>query len=89
MLASRKRPARHNEEARRLGYHPSQLRSLLIIVTVWSEQDLDRILARGVVIIERLGTDESDALAALERWKQNIYLVRQLIPNEISSTRVR
>ena len=64
-------------------------RLLLIIDTVWSEEDLDRILARGVVIIERPGTDESNALAALSRWKQNIYLVRQLIPNEISSTRVR
>lgn len=56
---------------------------------VWSEADLDKILARGCFVIERPGTDESSALAALERWRDKIYLVPQLIPNEISSTRVR
>ncbi|KAG7006290.1 nicotinamide-nucleotide adenylyltransferase [Physcia stellaris] len=56
---------------------------------VWSKVDLDRILSRGVFVIERPGTDESDALAALSQWKEKIYLVPQLIPNEISSTRVR
>ena len=31
----------------------------------------------------------NSALAALQPWKQNIYVMPQLIPNEISSTRVR
>jgi len=56
---------------------------------VWSKVDLDRILTRGCFIIERPGTDETNALAALSYWREKIYLVPQLIPNEISSTRVR
>ncbi|KAL8797786.1 MAG: hypothetical protein Q9195_000138 [Heterodermia aff. obscurata] len=61
----------------------------IVLVALWSTIDLDRILSRGVFVIERPGTDESDALAALSQWKENINLVPQLIPNEISSTRVR
>ena len=59
------------------------------IYVVWSEADLDRILSRGVFVVERPGTDETDALTALSQWKEKIHLVPQLIPNEISSTRVR
>jgi nicotinamide mononucleotide adenylyltransferase len=42
-----------------------------------------------VFVLERHGTDMDSALAALQSWRQNIYVMPQLIPNEISSTRVR
>lgn len=47
---------------------------------VWSEQDLDHILGRfGTFIIERTGTDIDDALANLQPWKHNIYVIQQLV----------
>ncbi|KAL9113877.1 MAG: hypothetical protein Q9227_002011 [Pyrenula ochraceoflavens] len=57
---------------------------------VWSEPDLDHILGRyGTFIVERAGTDLEEALANLQPWKDNIYVIQQLIPNEISSTKIR
>ena len=57
---------------------------------VWSEPDLDHILGRyGTFIVERAGTDLEEALASLQSWKENIYVIQQLIPNEISSTKIR
>lgn len=40
-------------------------------------------------MLERHGTDMDSALASLQPWRHNIYVMPQLIPNEISSTRVR
>lgn len=57
---------------------------------VWSEDDLEHILGLyGVFVVERNGTDVDDALASLQRWKENIYVIQQLIQNDISSTKVR
>jgi len=57
---------------------------------VWSDKDLDHILGRyGIFIVERSGTDIDDALAALEPWKENIYVIQQLIQNDVSSTKIR
>ncbi len=57
---------------------------------VWSDKDLDHILGRyGSFIIERTGTDIDDALASLEPWKHNIYVIQQLIQNDVSSTKIR
>ncbi|CUS14542.1 unnamed protein product [Tuber aestivum] len=65
---------------------------------VWSQSDLNHILtAHGLFIIERSGSDISDALAPLKEWSdamgkdwmENIHVVRQLIANDISSTRIR
>ncbi|KAI9837171.1 MAG: hypothetical protein M1837_003103 [Sclerophora amabilis] len=57
---------------------------------VWSYEDLDRILGEyGTFIIERSGIDIDDALASLQQWKANIYVIPQLIPNDVSSTKIR
>ncbi|KAL8660103.1 MAG: hypothetical protein Q9226_000095 [Calogaya cf. arnoldii] len=57
---------------------------------VWSQEDLNHILGRyGVFIVERTGTDIDDALAALTQWRQNIWVIQQLIQNDVSSTKIR
>lgn len=57
---------------------------------VWTEQDLEHILGQyGVFVVERGGTDLEDALIGLERWKDNIYVVQQLVQNDVSSTKIR
>lgn len=57
---------------------------------VWSEKDLDHILGRyGVFIIERSGTDIDEALASLHNYRDNIYVIQQLIQNDVSSTKIR
>ncbi|KAN0126234.1 Nucleotidylyl transferase [Lactarius tabidus] len=57
---------------------------------VWSENDLDHILGKfGTFIIERAGSDMDQATEALARWRHNIFLVPQLIQNDVSSTKVR
>jgi len=57
---------------------------------VWSEADLDHILGRyGTFIIERSGTDVAQATDTLSAWRSNIYIIRQLIQNDVSSTKVR
>ncbi|RJE18095.1 nicotinamide mononucleotide [Aspergillus sclerotialis] len=57
---------------------------------VWSEKDLDHILGKyGSFIVERSGTDIDEALATLQPWKDNIYVIQQLIQNDVSSTKIR
>ncbi|KAF7858865.1 hypothetical protein EAF04_008907 [Stromatinia cepivora] len=57
---------------------------------VWSEEDLQHILGQyGTFIVERTGTDIEDALASLEQYKRNIYVIQQLVTNDISSTKIR
>ncbi|GJJ11289.1 hypothetical protein Clacol_005521 [Clathrus columnatus] len=57
---------------------------------VWSPADLEHILGKyGALIIERAGTDVSAATEALAQWRHNIYLVPQMIFNDVSSTKVR
>lgn len=57
---------------------------------VWSEPDLDHILGKyGSFIVERTGTDSEEALKTLQKWISNIYVVKQFIPNDISSTKIR
>ncbi|KAL3422080.1 nicotinate nucleotide adenylyltransferase [Phlyctema vagabunda] len=57
---------------------------------VWSEADLNRILGRfGAFVVERTGTDIDDALSNLQPWKENIYVLQQLIQNDVSSTKIR
>ncbi|KAL8779448.1 MAG: hypothetical protein Q9213_006932 [Squamulea squamosa] len=57
---------------------------------VWSQEDLNHILGRyGVFIVERTGTDIDDALAALTQWRHNIWVIQQLIQNDVSSTKIR
>ncbi|TVY33554.1 Nicotinamide/nicotinic acid mononucleotide adenylyltransferase, partial [Lachnellula occidentalis] len=57
---------------------------------VWSSDDLDHILGGyGACIIEREGTDIDDALSSLQNYKDNIHVVKQLIQNNVSSTKIR
>ena len=57
---------------------------------VWSEKDLDHILGKyGSFIVERSGTDIDEALATLQPWRENIYVIQQLIQNDVSSTKIR
>ena len=72
--------------------HPYYEHVILIQCTigVWSQEDLNHILGRyGVFIVERTGTDIDDALAALTPWRQNIWVIQQLIQNDVSSTKIR
>ena len=57
---------------------------------VWSPEDLDLILGKyGAFIVERSGTDIDEALSSLQQWKDNIYVIPQLIKNDVSSTKIR
>ena len=40
-------------------------------------------------IQERSGTDLDDALTSLEEYKDNIYVIEQLVQNDVSSTKIR
>ena len=63
---------------------------LIIIQGVWSHDDLDHILRRyGAFIVERTGTDIDEALSSLVQWRDNIYVIQQLINNDVSSTKIR
>ncbi|QUC16908.1 uncharacterized protein UV8b_01149 [Ustilaginoidea virens] len=57
---------------------------------VWDARDVDHILSNfGVFVLERTGTDLETALGQLKRWEKNIHVIRQVITNDISSTKVR
>ncbi|KAF8316212.1 Nucleotidylyl transferase [Cantharellus anzutake] len=57
---------------------------------VWSPADLEHILGRyGCFIIERAGSDVDEALESLSAWHDNIYVIRQMIQNDVSSTKIR
>ncbi|KAJ2895845.1 putative nicotinamide mononucleotide adenylyl transferase protein [Zalerion maritima] len=57
---------------------------------VWDSNDLDHILGRfGVFIIERAGTDIEEAIDHLRRWESNIYVIEQVVQNDVSSTKIR
>jgi nicotinamide mononucleotide adenylyltransferase len=57
---------------------------------LWSPTDLDVILGQyGAFIIERSGTDVDEALSTLRQYESNIWVISQVIQNDISSTKVR
>ncbi|CZR59870.1 probable nicotinamide mononucleotide adenylyltransferase [Phialocephala subalpina] len=57
---------------------------------VWSSEDLKHILrVYGAFIVERQGTDIDDALSSLEAFRNNIYVIKQIIQNDVSSTKIR
>ena len=41
------------------------------------------------LVQERSGTDLDDALTSLEEYKDNIYVIEQLVQNDVSSTKIR
>ncbi|KAK0494758.1 hypothetical protein EDD18DRAFT_1172299 [Armillaria luteobubalina] len=60
------------------------------LIGTMSEPGLDHILGRyGCLIVERAGSDMDQATDSLARWRHNIYLISQLIQNDVSSTKVR
>lgn len=57
---------------------------------VWAPKDIDYILRNfGAFIVERMGTDIDEALSTLQPWKDNIWVIQQLVQNDISSTKIR
>ncbi|KAI5816671.1 hypothetical protein BZA77DRAFT_280063 [Pyronema omphalodes] len=65
---------------------------------VWSLPDLDHILSGyGIFVVERSGSAVHNTLAPLKEWGnnlgkdwiENIHVIRQLIANDISSTKIR
>lgn len=38
---------------------------------------------------QRTGTDIDEALSTLQPWKDNIWVIQQLVQNDISSTKIR
>jgi nicotinamide mononucleotide adenylyltransferase len=60
---------------------------------VWAEDDLDHILGRyGCIIIERTGSDVRSFLLShdiMYEHRRNVLVIKQLIYNDISSTKVR
>ncbi len=58
---------------------------------LWSPDDLDRILGGegGLYVVERHGTDLEEAKEALSRWTDNISVIPQGVPIDLSSTKVR
>lgn len=51
---------------------------------LWSPTDLDVILGQyGAFIIERMGTDIEEALASLRQYESNIWVISQVIQNDV------
>jgi nicotinamide mononucleotide adenylyltransferase len=68
----------------------SDLLSTMADPGVWSASDLDHILGRyGAFIVERTGADLERAMDALQKWSNNIFVVSQMIQNDVSSTKIR
>ena len=67
------------------------LTNIFIIASYTSlSPKLDHILGRyGTFIVERAGSGMDQATNNLARWRNNIYLISQLIQNDVSSTKVR
>ncbi|PSC73874.1 nicotinamide mononucleotide adenylyltransferase [Micractinium conductrix] len=62
--------------------------------TMWRQDLLEKLLAEhGVVCVSRTGADAARLLDApgslLQRYRQNVTVVEEPVPNEISSSRVR
>lgn len=59
---------------------------------VWTESDLHTLLSRGIVCIKRSGSDPEKLINSndlLYKYRQNIYLIREWVENNVSSTSVR
>ncbi|TPX38069.1 nicotinate-nucleotide adenylyltransferase [Synchytrium microbalum] len=60
---------------------------------VWAEKDLNHIIGYyGCVIIERTGTDVAEVLLSndpLHKQRKSVFVVKQYIHNDISSTKIR
>ncbi|RKP02224.1 hypothetical protein CXG81DRAFT_29570 [Caulochytrium protostelioides] len=63
------------------------------VPNLWAKADLDAILGNfGCIIIERTGSDVHDFLLSndhLHRHRRHVFVVKQFIHNDISSTKIR
>jgi nicotinamide mononucleotide adenylyltransferase len=41
------------------------------------------------ILQQRMGTDIDEALSTLQAWRENIFVIQQLVQNDISSTKIR
>ncbi|OAQ65130.1 nicotinamide mononucleotide adenylyl transferase [Pochonia chlamydosporia 170] len=58
--------------------------------SIWDSKDIDHMLGNfGAFVLERTGTELDSALAALKQWDKNIHVIRPVVSNDISSTKVR
>jgi len=56
----------------------------------WPPADIKQIFdSHAVFVIERSGTDTDEMLVPLKQYKKNIWVIEQLITNDISSTKIR
>ncbi|KAI8238082.1 Nicotinamide/nicotinic acid mononucleotide adenylyltransferase 2 [Colletotrichum sp. SAR 10_96] len=57
---------------------------------VWSPSDLRHILGDfGAFVLERAGVNIDEALTNLKEWEDQIYYIPQVVPNDVSSTKIR
>lgn len=69
----------------------SDLISTMAEPGVWGQEDLDHILGDyGAFIIERSGSKADKAVEFIpQKYHRNIHIIRQLIANDVSSTKIR
>lgn len=69
----------------------SDLISTMAEPGVWGQADLDHILGDyGAFIIERSGSKADKAVEFIpQQYHRNIHIIRQLISNDVSSTKIR
>ena len=69
----------------------SDLISTMAEPGVWGQADLDHILGDyGAFIIERSGSKADKAVEFIpQQYHRNIHIIRQLIANDVSSTKIR
>ena len=51
--------------------------------------EANQTITQGAFIVERSGTDVDEALSTLRHYESNIWVISQVIQNDISSTKVR
>ncbi|GKT89149.1 LOW QUALITY PROTEIN: nicotinamide mononucleotide adenylyl transferase [Colletotrichum tofieldiae] len=57
---------------------------------VWSPSDLRHILGDfGAFVLERAGVNIDEALGNLKEYEDQIYYIPQVVPNDVSSTKIR
>ncbi|KAF6809124.1 nicotinamide mononucleotide adenylyl transferase [Colletotrichum sojae] len=57
---------------------------------VWSPADLRHILGDfGAFVLERAGVNIEEALSNLKEWDSKIHYIPQVVPNDVSSTKIR
>ncbi|KAJ9057210.1 Nicotinamide/nicotinic acid mononucleotide adenylyltransferase 1 [Entomophthora muscae] len=86
-------PSGHNKKVRIMLLAGGDLIESFGFPGVWDPLDLNRILGEyGCLVVERTGVDVFGTLLsndAIYKHRRNVYVVKQLIHNDISSTKIR